>query len=63
MLDFVFGVVAGVVLSGLGILTLPKLRAIIVQLEAKFKKDIIARVITSPAPTITPTVTATVTTP
>ena len=59
MLTFIVGVVVGVVLAGLGILTLPKLKTAFAALKAKLAKAEPVTVTTPPVLTPVPTVTAT----
>jgi hypothetical protein len=57
MLTLIFGVVLGVVLCGLGIVTLPKLKTLLAAIKAKFAKaPVVAATVTTP-PTLTPATT------
>jgi len=62
MFNILFGVAVGVVLAGLGVVTLPKLLAWVKSLKAKFAKktdDVVVPQVTVPASTpaveVTPT--------
>jgi hypothetical protein len=61
MFNFLFGVAVGVVLAGLGVVTLPKLLAWVQSLKAKFAKksdDVVPQVTvpaSTPAVEVTPT--------
>lgn len=61
MLNLLIGVVLGVVLCGLGVLTLPKLLTLAGSLKAKFLSKVVSPTpavteITTPPPATTPTV-------
>jgi hypothetical protein len=60
MFTFALGVVVGVVLAGLGILTLPKLKALWAKIVAKFEKKPVSATttVTTPPPAVTPTTNA-----